>query len=207
MKKLFHALVAAIFISVYAVSSNASGLEPLFINAKENKNNPITHGVKAETSTASLGACNSVSEQIKLMACLQELQNSTRAKPTAPPKITAGVNELKNAFAAIGALVKTEFNSNLNFENYRVMRLELSQTVLKFISIHQDIDPEALAYLNKSADAYKNAEVVWQEQLYQNQRIDSGLFINHLPLQSSLLIVWKSAEDDAKKALGIIGNK
>ena len=201
-------MVAAVFISGYAALSNASGLEPLFIDAKEIKNNPITHGVKAESSTASLGACNSVSEQIKLMACLQELQNSTRAKPTAPPKITAGVNELKNAFAAIGALVKTEFNSNLNsnlnFENYQVMRLELSKVVLKFMSIHQEIKPEALAYLNKSADDYKNAEIVWQEQLYQNQRIDGGLFANNLTLYSSLLIIWKSAEADYKKALEMI---
>ena len=117
-------------------------------------------------------------------------------------------------------------------QRYQAIALEPSKAVSVLKATNKNIEPDAMEYLTKSAEAYKDAEIFWRAYIYKSQ--DGGvmfgrvfnyrlagldwlvkkyqlptntvLFNENVPLNPSLTIIWREAEANASKAMELLDN-
>lgn len=180
--------------------------------------------VRAQPSIL-LEACNAIQDGAKRLQCFQETIN--RRDPV-DSKNEQSIQKLKNAFASIEGAV----NSGLNFMTFQTLALETVKAVSIFKSENKNIDADALNSLDLAIQAYRDSEKLWRASIFYSKdggvlgtvlnysQLDlSGIvskyqlptrkvfFIDHLPINSALPIVWHYAEIESKRAFNILAKK
>ena len=189
-------------------------------NKNKNKNN-----LNGGASSILIEACNGIKDDAKRLSCLQEIMSS---KSQNFAQTDNGIQDLKKAFASISGAV----NSGINFQKYQAIALEPSKALSVLMAINKDIEPDVIEHLTKSAEAYKDAETLWRAHIYNGQ--DAGimfgrilnyrmagldwlvkkyqlptntvLFNENVPLNPSLSIIWREANENASKAMESLDN-
>ena len=181
--------------------------------------------IRQDNSSILIEACNGIQDEAKRLSCLQEVISRKSATLT---QTDNGIQDLKKAFASISGAV----NAGINFQRYQAIALEPSKAVSVLKATNKNIEPDAMEYLTKSAEAYKDAEIFWRAYIYKSQ--DGGvmfgrvfnyrlagldwlvkkyqlptntvLFNENVPLNPSLTIIWREAEANASKAMELLDN-
>lgn len=181
-----------------------------------------TTSLRAQSSLM-LEACNALKDSVRRLACLQELLKS---KPEAPHKSELrGLSEMRRAFSSI----KGSVDVGVSLSQYRSISLEPARALAAFQAENPSAPSDAIALLQRSASAYRDAQEVWNAAIFQSQ--DAGFFgrvlnwrtaglgeivskyslqtttllmNDHLPADAALRRLWEIGADASKLAFDSI---
>ena len=176
--------------------------------------------------TILLEACNNIEEKSKRLTCLEEL-NKTSTNNQSLQKVASHQN-LRRAFLQVQGMI----NSGISFKVYQETISEPIKALAIFKSENPDANASAIASLEKSNVAYKDAQTLWHANIYSSKdggifgrilpyeqlglswliskyelQTTSILFNKHVPISEGLTKIWRVAEDYSKSAFNILDGK
>lgn len=133
--------------------------------------------VAAQPALVLIEACNAVPDAAKRMECLKAAMGAAATPET--DKRQVHVDVLKRAFGGMQA----GLDIGTSYNNYQIAVLDLAKAVAAFRQDAGEFAAPAMAQLNVSLEAYRDAGVFWERSIgFYAQRDNSLAYAGGLPV-------------------------
>ncbi|MFN9473554.1 hypothetical protein [Acidovorax sp.] len=127
--------------------------------------------VAAQPALVLLEACNAISDPAKRMECLKAAMGAAGTSAPQAERRQVAVDALKKAFGNMQA----GLDIGTSYNNYQVAMLDLAKAVAAFRQDAGEFAAPAMASLNASLEAYRDAAVFWEHSIDFYARRDNSL--------------------------------
>lgn len=135
--------------------------------------------VAAQPALVLLEACNAIGDSAKRMECLKAAVGTAAGTARQADRRQAAVDALKKAFGNMQA----GLDIGTSYNNYQVAMLDLAKAVAAFRQDAGEFAAPAMAPLNASLEAYRDAAVFWERSIgFYAQRDHSLSYAGGLPV-------------------------